>query len=146
MNSSITSLLLIFGLWLTGAVLCCAGGNEYNKRVSAPTSTQEITPEHISAAQLTAEYEANEIDADRKYKNRILIVSGKVVHVGKDIINNMYVTISGEKEFGIVSAQCMFDDDWVIRLSNLREGDNVTVQGRCDGKFGNVLLRDCSFP
>lgn len=132
--------LVVFSLWLSLTMLGCAGGRSFE---SKKTSTNPIS---VSASDLVSYYEANEIAADRQYKNRTVIVTGTVDHVGKDITDSMYVTLKGDKEFGIFTAQCFFDDSWAPRLSTLRAGDTVTVSGRCDGKFGNVIIRDCSFP
>lgn len=149
MTPAISSLLLCLALWFSLTMLCCAGGSLEGKRnlnQSGNGSLNQVSSIRVTAPVLISEYEANEIAADQKYKGNIVIVTGKVDHVGKDIMDSMYVTLSSSKEFGIVRAQCFFDDSWATRLSYLREGDTVTVKGRCDGKFGNVLLKDCTFP
>jgi hypothetical protein len=130
-------------------MLCCAGGSlEGTRNVNqhGNGSVNQASAIRVTAPVLISEYEANEIAADQRYKGKTVVVTGKVDHVGKDIMDSMYVTLRGDKEFGIVRVQCFFDDSWATRLSYLREGDTVTVNGTCDGKFGNVLLKDCSFP
>jgi len=148
MTPAVSSMLQCFALWLSLTMLCCAGGSLDGKRstVQEGNRNDQTAPVRITAPVLISEYEANEIAADQQYKGKTLTVTGQVDHVGKDIIDSMYVTLKGRKEFGIVRAQCFFDDSWATRLSYLREGDTITIMGRCDGKFGNVLLKDCSFP
>lgn len=121
---------------------CCAGGSRFETSKHLPPNPSI----NISAAQLISEYKANEIAADQKYKGKLIQVTGQVDHVGKDILDSMYVTVNGKDKYEFVSVQCMFDDERATRLSYLREGDPVTVQGTCDGKLGNVLLKNCEFP
>jgi hypothetical protein len=64
--------------------------------------------------------------------------------IGKDISDTMYVTLSSGKQYSITNVQCMFGDEHKNALAKLSKGQKVTIKGRCDGKFGNVLLRDCS--
>jgi len=92
---------------------------------------------------LVAEYEANEIAADRKYKGKMVQVSGIVESIGKDILDTMYVTLDSGQEFGITHVQCYFDNSAESYLSSLQKGRSVVITCRCDGKFGNVLLKDC---
>jgi len=94
----------------------------------------------VSVAELISAYEGNEVAADRRYKGQSLVVSGVVDNVGKDIINTMYVALKGEGVWGV---QCMFDDSHENQLAGLSKGDRVTLTGTCQGKMGNVILRDC---
>jgi tRNA_anti-like len=141
MTPSVSSLLMVIGLWLFLALFCRVGsGLEPTKPLTPPNPSI-----NVSAAQLISEYKANEIAADQKYKGLLIQVTGKVDHVGKDILDSMYVTLKGDGKYEFVSVQCFFDDDWAKRLSYLSEGDPVTIQGTCNGKFGNVLLKNCEF-
>jgi hypothetical protein len=65
---------------------------------------------------------------------------------GKDLLGSMYVTLSGADKYGITSVQCMFDDEFKSRLVSLRRGQRVTIIGICDGKLGNVLLKQSKIP
>lgn len=50
------------------------------------------------------------------------------------------------EEFAITSVQCYFSDEAQIeKVMELQEGDAITLVGVCDGKFGNVLIKDCVF-
>ena len=132
---------MIAGLWLSLTFLCCAGsGLEKSKSVPPNPSIS------VSAEQLISEYKDNEIAADQKYKGKLIQVTGRVDHVGKDIVDSMYVTVKGKGKYEFVTVQCFFDDSWATRLSYLSEDYPITVQGTCDGKFGNVLLKSCEFP
>lgn len=112
--------------------------NEYDKKVQgqAPSYT-------LSANQLYRDYKDNEVAADQKYKGRIVVVSGTIQSIGKDILDQAYIVIGGEGFLDGV--QCMFtkgEESSVARLSN---GQRVAVKGEVSGKMvGNVLLKKCT--
>lgn len=139
MTSSVASLLTILGLWITVAFFCCAGGRSFERKPD--TDEPAIV---VSAPVLVAEYEANEIAADEKYKGRKVQVTGVVDSVAKDVLDNMYVTLDSGREFSITSVQCFFDDTEKRNLASLVKGLSLTVECKCDGKFGNVLLKECA--
>jgi hypothetical protein len=99
----------------------------------------------LTAAELLDAYAANEVRTDALYKGKVITVSGKVESVGKDILDNMYISIAGSNEYSIFSVQAFFDTQYASRLSTYSKGDHVLVTCRCDGQFGNVLLKNCRF-
>lgn len=107
--------------------------------------TDDVQPVavRVTASQLFADYEANEIAADEKYKGKVIVVSGTIDNIGKDILDTMYVTLDSGKP--LFNVQCFFSDKHKSQLSNVAKGQQVMVKGKCDGKFGNILLRGCSF-
>ena len=95
----------------------------------------------LSAAQLWAEYDANEVAADQKYKGKVIEVSGQVDNIGKDITDAIYVTLStGEY---LANVQCFFSDKHADAAAQLRKGQAITVRGRCDGMLMNVFVKGC---
>lgn len=107
----------------------------------------ESAPEPIvavTAPALFAAYDANEISADDKFKGKMLAVTGKIDSIGKDILDTMYLTLSNGEEFAIMGVQAFFEDDAGKQLARLTKGQKVTVLCRCDGKLGNVMLKECS--
>lgn len=139
MTSSISSLLMVVGMWLALALLCCGG----DRRFSPTPKTDIGPPMAVAAPVLVADYEANEVAADRKYKGQILEITGIVDSIGKDILDSMYVTLDSGEQFGITSVRCFFDESEENYLAALSKGRSLTVKGRCDGKFGNVLIKEC---
>ena len=99
---------------------------EYTKAVSKA----------VSARKLYADYEANEISADNKYKGRKLAVTGVIKDIGNNWLNQSYITL-GRTIFGI---QCYLDKKIV---ANLRKGQRVTVIGKCTGLMVTIGLDDC---
>lgn len=105
----------------------------------------------ISSTALLTAYSKNELAADKKFKDKILIVIGKVDEVGKDLMGDVYVSFKTPNPFDsnfpkdlnpMSSVQCYFED--TDGLENLSKGDRVSIQGECDGlKMINVVLQDC---
>jgi hypothetical protein len=148
------SLLLIGGFGCGGFLLlfmCCGvlglainggsgtDGSRSSKSIAEAPAEDIIS---ISSSQLFAEYDANDIAADKKYKGQILEVSGSVGDISRDILDNIYVTLK-TGEYKLFSIQCFFADDFEDRAAELRPGQYLRIRGRCDGKFGNVMLKDC---
>ena len=120
-------------------VLAIASSSDKKIESDISTTTPAIS---ISARQLYKEYEDNEVAADQKYKNKILSVGGTVDNIGKDITDNIYVTLKGSEFIG--SVQCFFGENHVNEAARLSKGMKITVKGKCDGKMMNILLRGCS--
>jgi hypothetical protein len=107
--------------------------------VSAPVvAIEKAIDSAVPAEELMASYEANEVRADRAYKNQRLAVKGLVDKIGKDLLGTPYVTLkSGEL---IQSVQVMFNSRDEGLLADLRPGQAVVLQGTCTGKMWNVIL------
>jgi hypothetical protein len=97
---------------------------------------------NITADQLYSEYDANQVSADSKYKGKIVVVTGPISDIGKDVTDTAYVVIGGT---GLLNgAQCMFPKGQESLISSLSKGQQVSVKGEVSGKIGNVLLRNCT--
>lgn len=91
-----------------------------------------------SQSELLAAYAANGINADARFKNRLIRLSGTIDAIDRDVLGNPFLTFQAD---GFERAQCLFRD--AKPLSGLRSGQQVTIVGRCAGKFGFILVRDC---
>lgn len=145
------AILIIVAVFVLGSFLGIVGigaimvGYSPSGSAFAPATETSKTaaPLVVTAPVLVADYEANEIAADRKYKGQILEITGVVDSIGKDILDSMYVTLDSGQQFGITNVQCFFDESEETNLAALSKGRSLTVKGRCDGKFGNVLIKEC---
>ena len=98
----------------------------------------------ISPEELITSYEANEVKGDELYEGTEMRLTGKIGSIGKDILEEVYITFEREEQFAITSVQCYFSEETEIqKVMELGSGDEITVKGYCDGKFGNVLIKDC---
>jgi hypothetical protein len=114
--------------------------------VDTDEDTQEIQSQAasytVSADQLYSEYNSNEVAADMKYKGKIVIVSGTIQDIGKDIMDNAYIVIGGSGFLDGV--QCTFTKSEQSSIARLSKGQHVTVKGAVSGKMGNVLISKAS--
>ena len=95
----------------------------------------------VTAVDLMNEYESNEVNADAKYEDKVIEVSGTINSIGKDITDDIYITLKTSSS--VFTVQCLFTDDWTEKVGNLNEGDQVTVKGKLSGKWGNIMVRGC---
>ena len=98
----------------------------------------------VTAPDLIAAYEANEIAADLKYKGKILDIIGTIDDLGEDMLGTKCLTLSDGSDFSITDVKCFFSDKHVSQLANLQKGQRITVRDKGDGKLFNVHVRGCS--
>jgi hypothetical protein len=121
--------------------IACSDDKKTEKEVAEKEVSQPAI--QVTAAQLYSDYEANEVSADLKYKDKVLSVSGTVDDISKDFGDDIYVTLTG-KEFG-GDIQCYFSKDHEKEAAQLKKGQQITIKGNCEGKVViNVLLRGSS--
>ena len=98
-------------------------------------------PIEITARQLYAAYDANEVSADAKYRGRLLEITGIITKIGKDAFGNPYVEIATQNEFsGVVAA---FDS--VDAVISLKKGYKLVARCRGAGMaLGSPALDDCA--
>ena len=99
------------------------------------------TAKAVDADRLYKEYVDNEIAADQTYKGKTITVSGTIKSIGKDIMNTPYVTLATGEFF---SVQCFFSEANSKPLAAKSKGDSITVSGTCGGKFGNIMIKNCT--
>ncbi|MCH1980969.1 hypothetical protein MCG98_18765 [Ruminococcus sp. OA3] len=157
-GSCIGGLIVIIAIVAVIAAIGGGGDKEETKKTSSTNTAAKATEESQKEAQpqeeimeidpdtLLTDYEANEVRGDELYDEKMMRISGTVGSIGKDIMEDVYITFATAEEYSITSVQCYFsDDEQIKKVMELAEGDIVTIVGRCDGKFGNVLIRDCTF-
>ena len=101
-------------------------------------------PDYIlSANQLLREYQNNEVAADNKYKGKIVLVSGIIQNIGKDILDNPYIVIGGSGFLDGV--QCYFTKNQEQALAYISKGQRVRVKGKVSGLLlVNVQIQNCT--
>lgn len=98
----------------------------------------------VSAASLWKTYQDNEINADAKYKGRVLEVSGDIHSITHDGLGTPSVIIDvGEWELG--SIKCDVIESALHTLKSLHKGVRVTMRGKCTGKVMMFVgLENCT--
>jgi hypothetical protein len=83
----------------------------------------------ISAVELSKDYLENEITADNKYLDEMIIVSGKIYEVSKEL-GTVYIKLEGA-EYEQVSCQMIAEQENFV--AKLKVGDRINIQGLCAG-------------
>lgn len=97
----------------------------------------------VSAVDLAKAYEANEVSADKAYKEKTVLTNGKVEYISV-VAGQTHITLSSGVESSLRSVQCFFKEQSEIdKVGKLKEGATVTVQGVVEGKSINVIVNDC---
>jgi hypothetical protein len=97
----------------------------------------------IEAFVLVSDYKMNEIAADTKYKGKVAIVEGRIKDIGKDLLDQPFITLEGGDV--VRSVQCYFAGKDAEKLAELSKGSFVTVKGRIQGLMMNVQIKNCTF-
>lgn len=153
---------LIIVVVILAIIGAAAGGNKKSGASSSTTSSsttsstasmqsnpqEESTPEEtaieVTAVDLIAAYDENEVSADNEYKDKTLKITGTVSDIGVDVANRSYIMLKDENDpYAILGVQCYFGDDQKDAIAQLKKGDAVTVTGTCEGKVVSVSIKDC---
>jgi hypothetical protein len=120
---------------LTSVVLTgCAPDRAIEQEIAGQRASYDI-----SATTLYKRYSDNQINADSKYKGKVLLVSGTVARTEKQFSGAMAVTLKAN-DIG-TGVQCLFSRDRAYDAEKLK--GEITVKGKCDGWNMGVVLRGC---
>jgi hypothetical protein len=95
----------------------------------------------ISARVLLESYVANQIRADKKYKGRIIDVTGAVGNTGVEFPNTPYIMLNAS-DIG-TGVQCFFSHEHKDAMNALHPGSHVTIRGQCEGFNQGVRIEGC---
>ena len=135
-------LIGLLPLVFLGAFVACGGEEQVDRKVDQVTPVAEAPDLQVSAVQLALDYEKDEAGAEINYRDKIVIVEGVILDIGRDILyDDPYITL-GESTFRGV--QCFFSEKEVPALATLSKGQTATVRGTVFGKITNVEMRGCA--
>lgn len=121
--------------------------DDLNMLVNSNDSLFSEKINHIieSADSIQKEYEKNEIYADEKYKNKILIINAKIESINKDIFNNPYLSLyGGNNQF--INPQAKFKsihNSWLVKLS---KNQKVKIVCESSNLFGGITFFNNCMP
>lgn len=114
-------------------------GGLFGRGTSPPVrETATLPPINITAEQLYAEYQANEVAGDQKFKDRILTVTGTIRTIGKTIGDLPYISLATGKW----SNQVMIHFPSKVvdhKLATYKQGDQLTATGVCKGMTVGIV-------
>lgn len=90
----------------------------------------------ITSAQLVKEYQANEAEANKKYLDKAIEVTGTVSDLKNNQDGKSTVTLASEDAFTTVF--CTLKEKPV----NVTAGNTVIIKGICSGMLSDVRLRE----
>lgn len=96
----------------------------------------------IAAPALFAEYRANEVAADRKFKGRYLAVTGRIAEISKDFMGGVFLALRTSNQFQSVHANLA--DSEHDRAAQLKRGQGIMVLCKGGGMtIGSPVLEEC---
>lgn len=170
---------VLFGIIMLGllAFLGRNAGNKAGGTASAAASKEDMLKERLSkryerqisenggdkilvarASQLYGEYQANEVAADAKYKDRWIRVEGRVDSVSKDLSGDPYVTLAVDQYgighvraelFDVQIKDIVGDRDFTVttaldKAAQLKKGQFVAVEGKGEGTMVSIpSVKEC---
>ena len=96
--------------------------------------------EAITASELLAVYEENEIAADAQFKGKILDITGEIADFSIGLFNTQTLTFGDGSLFALKSVNCTFSDEEAEKLIPLRKGQTVTARGKVDDMMMGMWL------
>lgn len=117
---------------------------EAHEQPQQPVDKFPVSQMTVSAVDLFKEYQANEVQADMKYKGKVLEVTGTVESIRKDFTGDVVVEIKGQEYFG--SVQCRLVKVHENASAQLHPEDTLKVTGTGGGMIMRTpILQDCWF-
>jgi hypothetical protein len=101
-------------------------------------------PVVITSKNLYKAYEANEVDADKKYSKRIGIVTGKIRKISVTS-GDPVISLSNGDSGSLLGVNCYFsDNNQSSKIAKLKKGSTITIKGTIRGmSMVDVCLDDC---
>lgn len=130
---------LIYGFLFLLAVGVVCGLYLYNQK--PPDTREEKAEFEITATDLVRQFATNEEVANRKFVDKVLIVSGIIDQIQFTAAEASVMLSSGDPMSGVT---CSFYSDEIATLKDLRQGKQVRIKGKCTGKLMDVILNNCS--
>lgn len=119
---------------LVFAILAAAYGYyEYNRPVKGIEN--EKSDVMVEAAALLTEFESDEVNANKKYFDKIVEVSGTVAKVSEvDGKKSIYLNAGSDLSFIICELENVSD------AANITKGQQTSIKGKCTGFLSDVIL------
>jgi hypothetical protein len=93
----------------------------------------------MTAGQLAAAFDHDEVLSDSLYLYKVLEVTGRVQKVRKDETDSYSVTL-GTSLTGEAAVDCRLDVQFDQQYATLQPGDSLRLLGICAGRLQNVIL------
>ena len=111
------------------------------------TDQRTVEPEQkpefrASAVFLYQTFHADRTNADKKYRDKIIQVSGQVTRIEQDDSGQVALILQGDPS-RLSGVECLIHQSQIPDLQQLQSGQRVIVKGYGAGKKVHVRLRGC---
>ena len=148
-------------LWVIGVLVALAiigalfGGDDKSKapadqskpatqQTNSPASSPAAAPIAVSATELTKAYKDNEIAANDKFKDKTLLISGKLESIEAGFTDKPELVLSANVDYGMSNPRATLADSDLDKAKSLKKGQSIKMQ--CVGNSqvaGTPILKDC---
>ena len=125
-TSIIILIIVIVGIFTVGYII-------WNKPQRKVENEKGI---EVTSAQLVKDYQANEAEANKKYLDKAIQVSGTVSDIKTNQDGNSTIMLASDDVFAGVL--CTLKEKPV----NVTSGATITIKGICSGMLSDVRLRE----
>ncbi|MEY3343054.1 MAG: hypothetical protein RL090_738 [Bacteroidota bacterium] len=102
--------------------------------------TEEVCKYRLSAVELFNDFTTREAYADSCYTGKAIEVFGKVRSLSTDGPNKSLILETDDMIFGI---DCGIDSTNHQKLSQIKEGQDISIRGECAGLNSDVVMVRC---
>ncbi len=132
---------ILLGILLVAIAAAGYGFYMYNKK---PADVRTLTANYeLTAAALLADFNKDETEANTKYLDKVIAVSGKVTEIKLEPATGQ-ATVTLDSGDPMAAITCSFYNNETASVKNLKQGDAVVIKGKCTGKLMDVVLNKCS--
>ncbi|MBZ1392289.1 OB-fold putative lipoprotein [Psychrobacter pacificensis] len=136
--------IIVIALFIIGLIF----GSDDAETTTTSTSSETVaeapteTATPVTAQEIFEAYDNNEVAADQQYKDKPLLVTGKVSGISSDFMDDAQVQLATSNEFMDVMASG--DDTFNSAAATLSKGQKITMLCQGGGEVvGSPMLSDC---
>jgi len=129
---------IISAIVLLGIIGAFIAYKMYNKpHVNVAGTKSDIV---LTADKILTDFSTNETEANNKYLEKIIEVSGVVLETSTEKEKGI-VTLKTNNDFG--SVLCHLSDKSTKKINDIEEGQSIKLKGICTGYLMDVILVKC---
>jgi hypothetical protein len=113
---------------------------------NAPLSLNDIQDGmEITADELDMFFRTEKTGINSKLTGKLLVIRGFVEKVFvREHLDIRYIVLTGSQKKMVWSIRCTFSKEEAIRVTRLKEGQEIMVRAKYDGYGKNIIFKDCS--
>lgn len=111
----------------------------------AKTEPTTVVAEEVDATDFMAAFDANQLAAEKKYKDKRVKLTAYIQNISEDIMGSPFLALKPNNDplYMKATAQCVFKK--ADELVSVKNGQQVTVEGTVTSQsLGIIGLKECS--